>query len=62
VASYEGILFLNPGSATGAYSSTAPQNAPSFIVLDAQKDSLSVFVYRLNENDEVEITQYNHTA
>jgi vacuolar protein sorting-associated protein 29 len=62
VATYEGCLYLNPGSATGAYSSTEPETSPSFIVLDAQKDSLAVYLYRLNENEEVEITQYNHSA
>jgi vacuolar protein sorting-associated protein 29 len=62
VATYEGILYLNPGSATGAYSATAPHSVPSFLILDARKDQLTVYQYQVNEvSREVQVTQYNHS-
>jgi vacuolar protein sorting-associated protein 29 len=62
VSTYEGILYLNPGSASGAYSSTAPHSVPSFMILDARKDQLTVYQYQLTElNQEVQVTQYNHS-
>jgi vacuolar protein sorting-associated protein 29 len=61
VTTYEGILYLNPGSATGAYSSTSPFSVPSFLILDVKKDQLTVYQYQLTAlNQEVQITQYNH--
>jgi vacuolar protein sorting-associated protein 29 len=62
IATYEGILYLNPGSATGAYSATAAQSLPSFMILDARKDQLTVYQYQLAAlNEEVQVTQYNHS-
>jgi vacuolar protein sorting-associated protein 29 len=62
VATYEGRLYLNPGSATGAYSCTATHSLPSFMILDVRKDQLTVYQYQLKaDSQEVEVTQYNHT-
>lgn len=61
VATLEGRLYLNPGSATGAYSCSETHSQPSFMVLDVKKDQMTVYQYSLNENSEVEVTQYNHT-
>jgi vacuolar protein sorting-associated protein 29 len=61
IATYEGRLYLNPGSATGAFSCSASNSVPSFLILDVKKDQLTVYQYQLNENREVEVSQYNHT-
>lgn len=61
VATYEGMLLLNPGSATGAYSCTQTHTIPSFMVLDVRKEQMTVYQYQLNENQEVSVTQYNHS-
>ena len=61
ISTYEGRLFLNPGSATGAYSNTSSTSRPSFMVLDVRKDQLIVYQYLLNESDELEVLQYNHS-
>ena len=60
-ATYEGRLFLNPGSATGAYSCTHTHSTPAFMVLDVRKEQMTVYQYELNEHQEVQVTQYNHT-
>lgn len=61
ISTYEGRLYLNPGSLTGAYSPTSTTSAPSFMVMDVKKDQLGVTLYQINESDEVEIFNYNHT-
>ncbi|KAH0785258.1 Vacuolar protein sorting-associated protein 29 [Histomonas meleagridis] len=61
ISTYEGRLFLNPGSVTGAYSNTASESVPSFMVLDIKKDQLDVYQYSLNESREVEVYTYKHT-
>jgi vacuolar protein sorting-associated protein 29 len=62
VATYEGVLFLNPGSATGAYAATGAHAPPAFMVLDARKDQLTVYQYLLPAaNEEVQVTQYSHS-
>eukprot|EP00055_Hartaetosiga_balthica_P006907 m.22895 g.22895 ORF g.22895 m.22895 type:complete len:221 (-) comp5492_c0_seq1:282-944(-) len=43
-----GKLFLNPGSATGAYSATCAEVVPSFVLLDIQDDKINIFVYKLH--------------
>ncbi|EGD75776.1 vacuolar protein sorting-associated protein 29 [Salpingoeca rosetta] len=43
----DGHLFLNPGSATGAYSATQTQVTPSFALMDIQGPKIKIFVYKL---------------
>lgn len=61
VAEYEGRLFLNPGSATGAFSPLAPTSTPSFMVLDVTGDQMTIYLYKLTESQGVEVshTVYN---
>ena len=57
---HEGGLLLNPGSATGAYSATAPGVRPSFLLLDVQDSQLTVFIYQLAEDGEVKVEKVVH--
>lgn len=60
VSTCDGKLLINPGSLTGAYSCTSAQSQPSCMVLDIQKDRLSLSHYLLNNEGEISVTQYNH--
>ena len=42
-----GKFFVNPGSATGAYSPTAKGVIPSFLLMDIRKDVVSCFLYKI---------------
>mmetsp|Transcript_52134 Transcript_52134/g.106309 ORF Transcript_52134/g.106309 Transcript_52134/m.106309 type:complete len:188 (-) Transcript_52134:111-674(-) len=44
---HEGSLFVNPGSATGAYSGMQSEVVPSFVLLDVQESKLTIYVYEL---------------
>lgn len=64
----EGKFFVNPGSATGAFSTNWPveneEPTPSFCLMDVQGDVLVLYVYQLrtdasgNENVAVEKVSY----
>ncbi|EXJ85071.1 hypothetical protein A1O3_05746 [Capronia epimyces CBS 606.96] len=68
----EGKFFVNPGSATGAFSTTWPaideEPTPSFCLLDIQGDVLVLYVYQLktdangNENVAVEKVSFRKPA
>ena len=47
VQQYDGKYFINPGSATGAYSALSSQVAPSFILMAIQGDEIVIFNYML---------------
>ena len=55
IKQYDGKYFINPGSATGAYSATASKPNPSFILIAVQGDDIVAFLYEL-VNDDVQIT------
>jgi putative phosphoesterase len=46
----DGILFINPGSATGAYSSMTPNAQPSFVLIKFQGSNAFVYTYILGED------------
>jgi len=50
---HNGHFFLNPGSATGAYSGLTPDAIPSFVLMDIRGPKLSLFVYRLTNPEAV---------
>ncbi|KAI8992287.1 vacuolar protein sorting-associated protein 29 [Pilobolus umbonatus] len=58
---YNNRFFINPGSATGAYSSL-PETGdpiPSFVLMDVQGSSLVAYVYKLIDNEvKVEKLEY----
>ncbi|KAI9343539.1 vacuolar sorting protein vps29 [Obelidium mucronatum] len=48
----EGRFYLNPGSATGAFSAVrTPDVIPSFALLDVQGNTVVVYVYKLIDGD-----------
>lgn len=61
VFSYGNRLFLNPGSATGAYSPLSAYSIPSFMLLSPKKTQIEIFLYQLNNNGEVQISRHNHS-
>ena len=56
----DGHYFINPGSITGAFSSSLDKVTPSFILLAVQESKLTCYVYEL-VNDEVEVTKTEFT-
>jgi vacuolar protein sorting-associated protein 29 len=50
----DGHFFLNPGSATGAFSCTDPETVPSFALMDMQTSSIVTYLYQL-VGDEVKV-------
>jgi len=53
---HNGKFYLNPGSATGAYSALNPDVVPSFVLMDVQKSSIGFYVYHLRDG-EVKVTR-----
>eukprot|EP01129_Flabellula_baltica_P003057 TRINITY_DN12906_c0_g1_i1.p1 TRINITY_DN12906_c0_g1~~TRINITY_DN12906_c0_g1_i1.p1 ORF type:complete len:184 (+),score=33.88 TRINITY_DN12906_c0_g1_i1:83-634(+) len=52
INSNEKALFVNPGSATGAFSPTNPTVTPSFVLLDILEDSIIPYSYTISPNGE----------
>ena len=50
----DGVLYLNPGSLTGAFSPCHPDNCPSFIVLGMKPEEVIVFTYQV-KNGKLEV-------
>ena len=48
----EGILFLNPGSATGAESGTGTRQNPSFLTLEKEQKEIYIASYEIKEKIE----------
>ena len=48
---YEGRLFINPGSATGAFSPLRAATRPSFVLMDVEGSRLVAYVYQLVEGE-----------
>ncbi len=48
---FDGKFFVNPGSATGAYSGLQSDVKPSFVLLDVQGDNCVFYVYEMNGDD-----------
>lgn len=51
---FEGKFYINPGSATGAYSALESNVIPSFVLMDIQSSSVVIYVYQLI-GDEVKV-------
>ena len=47
ITQFDGKYFINPGSATGAYSSLNSHPTPSFILIAVQGDEIVAFIYEL---------------
>jgi len=48
---YEDRLFINPGSATGAYSPLRATTRPSFVLMDVDGQRLVAYVYQLVDGE-----------
>mmetsp|Transcript_23996 Transcript_23996/g.81849 ORF Transcript_23996/g.81849 Transcript_23996/m.81849 type:complete len:190 (-) Transcript_23996:748-1317(-) len=56
---YEDRLLLNPGSATGAYSATAVESKPSFLIMDVNGPRVVSYNYELvNGEVKVDMIEY----
>lgn len=51
----DGKFYVNPGSATGAYSATTSDVVPSFVLMDLQNTKVVTYVYKLLEDEEVKV-------
>jgi len=60
IVQYDGKYFINPGSATGAYSSTNSNPRPSFILIAVQGDEVVAFIYELI-NEEINVQRIEFT-
>ena len=60
VQQYDGKYFINPGSATGAYSALNSNVVPSFILMAVQGDEIVIFNYMI-ANDELKIDRIDLT-
>ncbi len=56
---YQGAFFLNPGSATGAYSATGAASVPTFVLMDVDERNITSYVYSLVE-DEVQVQKIEY--
>ncbi|XP_796390.1 vacuolar protein sorting-associated protein 29 [Strongylocentrotus purpuratus] len=56
---HEGKFYINPGSATGAYSALDANTVPSFVLMDIQASTVVTYVYQLMGDDvKVERIEY----
>ncbi len=46
-----GVFYVNPGSATGAYSAIESQPVPSFVLMDIQQSTVVTYIYKLIESE-----------
>lgn len=57
---YQGAFFLNPGSATGAYSALGSNSVPTFVLMDVDERTITSYVYSLVD-DEVQVEKIEYT-
>jgi len=48
---FQGKLFINPGSATGAFNCTSGDAVPSFVLMDVQGARAIIYVYQLVDGE-----------
>jgi len=56
---HDGNFFINPGSATGAYSALESNVIPSFVLMDIQSSTVVTYVYQLI-GDEVKVERIEY--
>ena len=60
---HENKFYVNPGSATGAYSALEAEIIPSFILMDIQSSTVVTYVYQLiDEEVKVDRIEYKKLA
>ncbi|MCQ2818497.1 MAG: YfcE family phosphodiesterase [archaeon] len=56
-----GNIFINPGSISGAFSTSVPCNTPSFVLMVIQGDELTLYSYLLNDSKgNFTVNKYEH--
>ena len=58
---YDNHFFLDPGSATGAFTATNPNPTPSFILLNVQGTTAVAYIYTLAEDGRIDVTKERFT-
>ena len=61
VYEHDGKLFMNPGSATGAYSPLTPSPVASFVLMDIQQDTIVYYVYQADSSGDVKVKKKEFT-
>lgn len=57
VSQIDGKCLINPGSATGAYSCLSSDIQPSFVLLTIQGNSCAIYVYKIKEDGELDVSR-----
>ena len=55
-------LFISPGSITGAFSSESFSSKPSFVLLNIQGNTSTIFSYTLNEDDTIQVDRSEYPS
>jgi len=58
---YDGCFYLDPGSATGAFTATDPSPAPSFILLNVQGTTAIAYIYTISEDGVLKVVKEKFT-
>ncbi|MDP2435953.1 MAG: vacuolar protein sorting-associated protein 29 [archaeon] len=59
--SYQGKFFVNPGSATGAFTGLSSETPPSFVLMNVQDNLLVTYVYRHLDDEKVPVLRIDWT-
>jgi len=51
IKKHAGKFFVNPGSATGAYSSLNAESYPSFVILEILEEDIRAFIYHYKDGE-----------
>ncbi|OHT11590.1 vacuolar sorting protein vps29 [Tritrichomonas foetus] len=57
----DGKLFVNPGSATGAFTPATTEVSPSFVLINIQASTAQIFTYVLTEDGNMQIDKKKFT-
>jgi putative phosphoesterase len=58
---YDGCFYLDPGSATGAFTAIDPSPVPSFILLNVQGTTAVAYIYTLSEDGTINVRKEKFT-
>ena len=58
---YDGCFYLDPGSATGAFTASEPNPVPSFILLNVQGSTAVAYIYTLSDDGSISVRKEKFT-
>ncbi|EAY05117.1 hypothetical protein TVAG_108510 [Trichomonas vaginalis G3] len=58
---YDNHFYLDPGTATGAFTPLSPKPTPTFILLNVQGTTAVAYIYTLNEDGTIGVTKERFT-